>query len=157
MRYGLKTGYVGLAKSRARLLAGQVQEFFRMLREIITLDELTDEQTVNLVNRWFRNFVNGLEKMRVAPEAFFKGDTFRTFNQINQSVSSGAKKALADCDYSYAWPDVSAVLEREGLEVKLLSGNHNRICRELKRDVVRGITQTMSKPPFPFHQISNLN
>jgi hypothetical protein len=44
LRYSLGTGYVGLAKSRARLLAGQVQEFFRRLREIIKLGELTEEQ-----------------------------------------------------------------------------------------------------------------
>ena len=35
LRFGLNTGYVGIAKSKARLLAGLVQEFFRRLREII--------------------------------------------------------------------------------------------------------------------------
>jgi ATP-dependent Clp protease ATP-binding subunit ClpA len=70
LRYTLNTGYVGLAKSRARLLAGQVQEFFRRLREIVKLDELKDEQIHEIVNRYFRNFVDGLEKIRVEPEAF---------------------------------------------------------------------------------------
>ncbi len=73
MRYSLGTGYVGLAKSKARLLAGQVQEFFRRLREIINLDELIDEQIVDLVNLYWRNFVDGLEKIRVEPGAFGKG------------------------------------------------------------------------------------
>ena len=33
LRYTLATGYAGLAKSKARFLAGQIQEFFRGLRE----------------------------------------------------------------------------------------------------------------------------
>ena len=69
MRYSLGTGYVGLAKSKARLLAGQVQEFFRRLRGIVKLGELTDEQIAEIVNRYFRNFVDGLEKIRVEPGA----------------------------------------------------------------------------------------
>ena len=51
LRYSLNTGYAGIAKSKARLLAGQVQEFFRRLREIIKLGELTDEQIVDMVTQ----------------------------------------------------------------------------------------------------------
>ena len=50
LRYTLTTGYVGLARSKARLLAGHLQEFFRRLREIIKLGELTDQQIVDMVS-----------------------------------------------------------------------------------------------------------
>ena len=137
MRYSLATGYVGLAKSKARLLAGHVQEFFRRLREIIQLGELTDNQIVDLVNRYFRNFINGLEKIRTEPGAYGKGDVFDKFNQINQSVCKRAKDALAECEYSSAWPHVTAVLEKEGLKVQLLSATHNKICREMLKGMIR--------------------
>jgi integrase len=131
LRYTLNTGYVGLAKSKARLLAGQIQEFFRRLREIVDLGELTDDQIVDLVNRFFRNFVNGLEKIRVEPGAFGKGDVFDKVNHINQSVCKGAKGALAECDYSFAWPFATAMLEKENLEIQKFTSTHNKICREI--------------------------
>jgi hypothetical protein len=33
LRYSLKTGYLGIAKQKARYLAGQVQSIFRVLRK----------------------------------------------------------------------------------------------------------------------------
>jgi hypothetical protein len=137
IRYTLSTGYVGLAKSKARLLAGHVQEFFRRLREIIKLGELTDEQIVDMVNRYFRNFINGLEKIRVEPGSFGKGDVFDRLNKLNQSVCKGAKKALTECDYSYVWPNVTNILEKEGLEIEKFSATHNMICRETLKGMIR--------------------
>jgi hypothetical protein len=137
LRYTSNTGYVGLAKSKARLLAGQVQEFFRKLREIIKLGEFTNEEIVDMVNRYFRNFIEELEMIRVEPGAFGKGNEFRMVNQINRSVCSGAKDALVECDYSHAWPFINDVLKREGFKVKLLSGTHNQICREMLKGMIK--------------------
>ncbi|MEJ2731597.1 MAG: hypothetical protein P8185_24320, partial [Deltaproteobacteria bacterium] len=131
LRYTLNTGSVSLAKSKARLLAGEIQEFFRRLREIINLGELTDSQIVDMVSRFFRNFVNGLEKIRVEEGAFGEGHLFDRVNQINQSVCRRAKTALAALDYSYAWSFANVLLERENLEIKKMSSIHNKICREI--------------------------
>lgn len=136
LRYTLSTGQIGLAKSRARLLAGQVQEFFRRLRGIVKLGDLTDEQIVEIVNRYFRNFAEGLERIRVEPDAINRGDVFDAVNQINQSVCNRAKKALAENDYSYVWPQVTDVLVREDLEVEKLSVSHNKICREMLKGMI---------------------
>jgi len=137
LRYTLATGYVGLAKSKARLLAGQMQEFFRRLREIIKLGELTDEQIVEIVNRYFRDFINGLEKIRVESGALGQGDVFKKVNRINQSVCKRAKKALDECDYYSVWPRVTAVLKREGLEIEKVSVTHNKMCREMLKGMIR--------------------
>ena len=137
LRYTLATGYIGIAKSKARLLAGHVQEFFRRLREIIKLDELTDEQIVDVVNRYFRNFLDGLEQIRVEPGTFVQGNAFGKVNQINQSVCKGAKTALAECDYSYVWTFVTDVLKREGLEIDKFSGTHNKMCREMLKGMIQ--------------------
>ncbi len=136
LRYTLGTGYAGLAKSKARLLAGQIQEFFRKVREIIELDEIKDQKIQEIVNRWFNNFIIGLENMRVG-EGQGHGKVFREVNRLNQSVSGRAKTALVECDYQFAWPTVKAILEKEGLEAKIFSGTHNKICREVLKSQIK--------------------
>jgi len=49
MRYSLKTGYIGLAKSKARLLAGLIQHYFRKIRELSKLKSLSDKDIQWLV------------------------------------------------------------------------------------------------------------
>ena len=48
LRFSLKTGYLGLAKSKARALAGQFQSHFRHLRRVMNFDELTEGQIEKL-------------------------------------------------------------------------------------------------------------
>ena len=49
-RYSLKTGYLRVANSKARLTAGWFQSLFRKIREVIELREFTDFDIGNLVN-----------------------------------------------------------------------------------------------------------
>ncbi|UCE53447.1 MAG: hypothetical protein JSV31_30100 [Desulfobacterales bacterium] len=50
MRYSLKTGYLGVAKNKARFLAGQVQLIFNSLRRgDSVLSKLSDDQIQGLV------------------------------------------------------------------------------------------------------------
>jgi len=64
MRYSLNTGYLGIAKSKARLLAGQTQQAFREIREIINMGDLTDEQIQEMVNGFFRGFLDLFENRK---------------------------------------------------------------------------------------------
>ena len=53
LRYTLKTGYLGVAKHKARLIAGQVQLIFRYLRKgDRVLSKLSDGQIRKLM--WFK-------------------------------------------------------------------------------------------------------
>ena len=58
MRYSLKTGYLGVAKYKARLLAGQVQRIFKNLRKgYFALGTVSDEKIKQLVGKYIsRNF-----------------------------------------------------------------------------------------------------
>jgi len=65
LRYSLKTGSLGIAKSKARLLAGQTQQAFREIREMIAMSDLTEEQIQEIVNQFFRVMIDSFENLRV--------------------------------------------------------------------------------------------
>ena len=73
LRYSLKTGYLGVAKYKARLLAGQVQHVFKSLRtREVRLSVLSDEQIQNLVSQHIRGFLEQLEERYYDDKAFFE-------------------------------------------------------------------------------------
>jgi integrase len=63
LRYTLKTGYLGVAKQKARFVAGQVQLIFRFLRKGGTvLTKLSEEQIKKLVHQYIKNSIESWEK-----------------------------------------------------------------------------------------------
>ena len=65
--------------------------------------ELSDDQIREMVNRYFRNYLEGLEILRVEAGPFGDDHTLGTVHKIIQSVSKGAKEALAACYYFDYW------------------------------------------------------
>ena len=65
LRYSLKTGYLGAAKQKARLLAGFYQFYFKKLREEIRLKKLTDKDIEHLASHLFKNLSVKFEKARI--------------------------------------------------------------------------------------------
>jgi hypothetical protein len=58
LRYSLKTGYVDVAKCKARFLSGQVQLLFRYLKKWGTaLVKLSDERIDELVKQYIKDSV----------------------------------------------------------------------------------------------------
>jgi len=63
LRYSLKTGYLGVAKQRARLLAGQVHLTFRLLRRGGTiLNKLSDDQIQELVHQYIKQSIESWDR-----------------------------------------------------------------------------------------------
>jgi hypothetical protein len=54
LRYSLRTGYLGVAKQKARCLAGQVQSVFRMLKNGDLMINLSEEKIQELVNNYIK-------------------------------------------------------------------------------------------------------
>jgi hypothetical protein len=53
LRYSLRTGYIGVAKYKARLMAGQVLYVFKSLRtKAVALSVLSDEKIQKLVSQY---------------------------------------------------------------------------------------------------------
>ena len=62
LRYSLKTGYIGTARYKARLIAGHVQQLFRFLRkEYRRLSELSDQKIQELAQQYLKEYIEGLE------------------------------------------------------------------------------------------------
>lgn len=63
LRYTLKTGYLGVAKQKARFVAGQVQLIFRFLQKgSTTLTKLSDEQIKKLIHQYIKNQIESWDK-----------------------------------------------------------------------------------------------
>jgi len=66
LRYLLKTGYLGLARCKARLISGQVHLMFMYLRRrIIRLSELSEEKIQELIQQYIRDYIDGLEEVYI--------------------------------------------------------------------------------------------
>jgi Glu-tRNA(Gln) amidotransferase subunit E-like FAD-binding protein len=62
LRYTLKTGYVGVARVKAQLIAARVRQVFLCLRRGgRKLSDLTDERIQELVNQYLKDYIEGLE------------------------------------------------------------------------------------------------
>jgi integrase len=63
LRYSLKTGYLGVAKQKARIIAGQVQLIFKFFRKAgVNLTELPDKKIKELINQYIKNYLIGLDE-----------------------------------------------------------------------------------------------
>lgn len=147
LRYTLNTGSIGLARSKARLLAGQVQEFFRKLREIIKLGELTDEQIQEMVNNFFRVLIDNLENGRVEAGHIGKKDVIDFSYKIFQSECNRAQRDLREYYHQGVSGMVDHMLKREQYVNQMLKGEvievekdtitYDKICREFLKALIK--------------------
>ena len=63
LRYSLKTSYLGVAKQKARCLAGQVQSVFRMLKNGDLTMNLSEEKIQELVNNYIKQSVERINNL----------------------------------------------------------------------------------------------
>lgn len=91
LRSSLKTAYLSDAKQKARYLAGNVQRLFDILR--ISggwMDNLTNEQIQLMINRYIRNKLESVERIRVTEwrdpdEIRFEDEQLKGLIESNQS------------------------------------------------------------------------
>jgi integrase len=82
LRYSLRTGYLGVAKNKARLIAGQVQLIFRRIRKGgVTLPELPDEKIKKLIKQYIKDYLKDLD------ERFADDKPFVDAKDVNQYIS----------------------------------------------------------------------
>jgi len=130
LRYSLKTGYLGVAKSRARLMAGLVQHHFRNIREVIKLKSLSEKDIQWLVNSIQREGLDMIEKLRVIgtdigdlpskPIDFFAGVT-----ELN------AEDELTSFSYEATSRTVDHILKTLRIDLEKDSFEYKKLCREM--------------------------
>ncbi|MFO7553577.1 MAG: DUF6538 domain-containing protein [Desulfobacterales bacterium] len=64
LRYSLRTGYLGLAKLKARYVAGHVQSIFRILRKgTLIMAKLSDDQIKELVKKYIKQSLEQINNL----------------------------------------------------------------------------------------------
>lgn len=136
LRYSLKTGYLDIAKQRARLLAGQVRLIFRLLRRGNTiLNKLSDEQIQALVHQhikqsiesWDRNFYEIPDDDVPGNHPFEMIDHFETMREdLVAHLHRG--------DFRMLEKPIAVLLEKNGItDLDKSSLEYRKLCAEIHK------------------------
>jgi len=141
LRYTLDTGSIGLAKSKARLLAGKFQQLFRFLRESQKLAELTNDQIQAMVNQYIQNSLKMLEERWLTgddDDFFPPRDDSRGYIETLDIVKDDMVDELNACDYQRAEEMVNDLFGENGISgVQKDSYSYKKLCRELLKAEVK--------------------
>jgi hypothetical protein len=136
LRYTLKTGYVGVAKQKARFVAGQVQLIFKFLRKGGTmLAKLSEETIPKLVHQYIKNAIESWNKSlyeEVDPSPFIDAREFRSYVAFLDAF----REDLIDClnlgDFSMFEKSIGELLKRNGINhIDKDSLEYRRLCTEI--------------------------
>jgi len=131
LRYSLKTGYLGLAKQKARLLAGNIQYLFRYLRDKgHIMSKLTDSQARKIVNKYIREKLQSVEDNRAKYE-FTPIPELREKEEFLEDSMSDALMDLQQSQYGTASYTVNNLLKKEKIHLEHDDFEFNKLCREI--------------------------
>ena len=98
IRYSLKTGYIGVARTRARFLAGNIQQLIIKLRKTEGIasmpTSLTKEDIQQLISGWVKEVLEDDEHDRIIGKRKTDGDIEHYLDGLN-FIHSDNKEALA--------------------------------------------------------------
>ena len=97
LRYSLRTGYLGQAKTKSRFLAVKVHKLFQELRERIASDmpiELTESQIAAIVAGWIQETLSDAEERRLTLR---RTDTeIENLHDVYSDLRAEMKESLAE-------------------------------------------------------------
>jgi integrase len=132
LRYSLKTGYLGDAKYKARLLAGQVQRIFKNLREDpLALSALSDEKIKELIDQYIKDYLVGLETRYHEGELPWNDTSeFKSYVNDLDAIKGDIVGYLGMGDYSTVDNIAVGLLGNNGIEgVEKDSSAYIMLCR----------------------------
>ena len=144
LRYSLKTGYVGVARVKAQIIAAQVHQVFLCLRRGgRTLSDLTDERIQELVHQYLKESIEKLESRYYEedPKATIQGreDFYRYLGELD-SIKDDIIGYLGIGEYSTVEGIAIRILEQNGIEgIQKGSAEYVKLCRGLLRAQLQGI------------------
>jgi len=148
LRYSLKTGYLSNAKYRARLMAGQVQELFRFLREGNTLlMKLSDNQIQELIDNYLKDLIKSYE-MPSPPfgtfeeyfQPFIDRPTFKSYLSDLKSIKEDYILDRAMGEYSRIEDSADRLLKENGVDdIDKNSPSYWKLCEGLMLAEIKGI------------------
>ena len=132
LRYSLKTGYLGAAKCKARILAGQVLLIFRTLRKgNDALKDLPDEKIQKIVSEYFNRSIKQLEDRWYSDHTrFLTVDDFQNYVNDLDGIKSDIVVDLALKNYSDVEKIVADLLKENGVSgIDKNSVTYKKLCR----------------------------
>lgn len=119
LRYSLKTGYLSVAKYKARFLAGQVQLIFNYLRKGgSALSDLSDGQIQKLIRQYINEYINGLEQRYIEddPPPIEGVEGFKAYVEFLDDIRDDVVDYLGVSDYRTVENNAIALLEKNGIK-----------------------------------------
>jgi hypothetical protein len=144
LRYSLKTGYLGVAKQKARIIAGQVQLIFKILRKgNKVLDKLSDIRIQEIVQKYLKSYIDGIEERMYSDEPLpFAINTQSLHQYINDldDIKQDIIMGLGTRDYSTVERIVYDLLKENGIDnLDTSSVPYQKLCRGILRAQLQGI------------------
>jgi integrase len=146
LRYSLRTGYLGVAKHKARLIAGQVQLIFKFLRRgNKALEKLSDTQIQEIVQKYLKSYINSIEERMYSDELLpFAIDAQSFYEYINELdfIKQDITEYLGIRDYSTVENIVNDLLKDNGIDnIDKSSVSYQKLCRGILRAQLNGIDE----------------
>ena len=142
LRYSLRTGCLGEAKEKARVLHSDILLLFRSLRKgCSSMQNMDDDKIQSLVQRYLQEYKDGLEKRYLdEPDHFLGAEDFEQYVNDLDSIEHDKIAELGTGDYRWVERVVDGILEKEGVEgVQKGSEDYIKLCRGILRSQIKGI------------------
>ena len=142
LRYSLKTGYIGVARVKAQIIAAQVHRIFFCLRKGgKKLTDLTDEQIQELVQQYLKKYIEGLETRHLDDDSpIVTREDFHSYLGDLDSYKNDIIEYLGVGDYETVEKNVALLLEENAIEgINKDSAAYVKLCRGVLRAQLHGI------------------
>jgi integrase len=137
LRYSLKTGYLGRAKQKERMLAGYIQYLFRWLRDKgYVMSKLTDRQIQKIVNSYIREKLQSVEDNRAKYE-FTPVPELTQEEEFLEDSMSDVQMDLQRSQYGTASYTVDNLLKKENIYLEHDDFEFKKMCRELLKAEIK--------------------
>ena len=142
LRYSLKTGYIGIAKTKARILAGQVQLLFRFLRKgERQLSQIPEEKIQELVQQYLKGYIEGLETRYYEGDIpFIDTQDLHDYIRDLDIAKEDVIEALGLGDYSSVEEIALRFFEKNGIDgIEKGTRGFIQLCRGILKAQIQGI------------------
>ncbi|MGD2098327.1 MAG: hypothetical protein PVG35_12140, partial [Desulfobacterales bacterium] len=142
LRYTLRTGYLGIAKSKAKYLAGQVQLIFRYLRkEYENLSQLLDDQIQKLVHQYIKTSIKDWDErsyepidLEVNPPPFDDTRSLKSYIDSLDDIRQDLITNLNLGDFSMLKNPINELLKKNGIkQTNSNSIQYRKLCVEIHK------------------------
>lgn len=134
LRYSLKTGYLGQAKSRARLLAGIYQDCKSRIRQVESMTALTDDLIRRIVTTIARSMLNVFDEIRLnswTDNQQVKAHNLNMWDSFHELFDRVSMTGLQSMDYSFGEKVADQFLQYNEIEVDKDTRQFKKLCLDI--------------------------